>query len=367
MTGMKVIFLVKRFYTNKDLIEDRFGRLFHIPVQLATRGYDCTVVALDYKSRPPLDIVIKGVRFISTPIVRPDRLIRLLTSLKQYRFDFVFSSGDSYLGLLGLWLSKYYRANSIFDIYDDYATFGTNRIPFMKRALKYAVSRSDIVIAASKAIGNTYGNKDGCSYVIENGVDLGVFKPMERARVRQCYELDSTSRVVGYFGSIHEPRGSDILIDAVRLLRFDDGFGDVLLLMAGTIASDIDLSEPWIDYRGMVVQDEVAKLINCCDVAVLPYRDTPTIRMTNACKITEYIACGVPIVISDVGDYSRYADDPACVCRPGDSVSLYRSIKHQLEFQIGASLPPELTWDALGSRLATILKEVSSPLRNLSK
>lgn len=32
---MNIHLLCKRYYTNKDLLNDRFGRLYHLPVQLA--------------------------------------------------------------------------------------------------------------------------------------------------------------------------------------------------------------------------------------------------------------------------------------------------------------------------------------------
>lgn len=44
---MNIHLLCKRYYTNKDLLNDRFGRLYHLPVQLARLGAEVSVTAID--------------------------------------------------------------------------------------------------------------------------------------------------------------------------------------------------------------------------------------------------------------------------------------------------------------------------------
>jgi hypothetical protein len=44
---MKIHLLCKRYYTRKDLIRDRFGRLYHLPVQLSRLGLQVSVTAID--------------------------------------------------------------------------------------------------------------------------------------------------------------------------------------------------------------------------------------------------------------------------------------------------------------------------------
>ena len=47
---MRVVVLTKRQYTNKDVIDDRYGRLWEIPMALAREGHDVTCVCLSYQS-----------------------------------------------------------------------------------------------------------------------------------------------------------------------------------------------------------------------------------------------------------------------------------------------------------------------------
>ncbi|MCU0974490.1 MAG: hypothetical protein MUF80_11140, partial [Burkholderiales bacterium] len=64
---MRVFFLAKRYYTNKDLLEDRFGRLFHLPVQLAAQGANVAVTAMDYRNPEPYQMHAEGVSFRTAP------------------------------------------------------------------------------------------------------------------------------------------------------------------------------------------------------------------------------------------------------------------------------------------------------------
>ena len=47
----KILVLTKRQYTHKDLLDDRFGRLREIPLELARRGHRVTGLCLSYRSR----------------------------------------------------------------------------------------------------------------------------------------------------------------------------------------------------------------------------------------------------------------------------------------------------------------------------
>jgi len=48
---MRIIVLSKRQYTNKDVIDDRYERLWEIPMALASEGHTVTCVCLSYQSR----------------------------------------------------------------------------------------------------------------------------------------------------------------------------------------------------------------------------------------------------------------------------------------------------------------------------
>lgn len=350
---MKIIFFVKRFYTNKDLIEDEFGRLFYFPSILGKKGYECVVFALDFKNRTEVSISKNNVRFYSVPVKsfwRLPLMYRLFRELKTTKADFVFSSGDSYIGYLGLLLSRRLSSKAVFDIYDDYAFFGTNKAPFMRTMLRIAAGKSDLVVCASESIQKKYSAYQKNILVVENGVDSQVFRPEEKTIARKKSNVMNEDIVVGYFGSIHKPRGADDLIEAIKRLRAKGQ--DVKLLMAGRDYGEVSMNYPWVDYRGMVEQKHLVAMINSCDVVAMPYKNTKLMSMTNACKLMEYIACGVPVVVSNVADYADYFPKSFdCVSEPADPASLARVIANQLKNRNVVDEKRIVSWEKLASRL----------------
>jgi glycosyltransferase involved in cell wall biosynthesis len=357
---LKIVFLVKRFYTNKDLIEDRFGRLFYFPSILGDMGHECVVFALDFKSKEEVNICRNNVRFRNIPVKsfwRFPSMRKLFRDLKTSEADVVFSSGDSYLGYWGMRLSKRLSAMSVFDIYDDYSHFASNKIPFMRTLLESAVSKSDLVVCASEPIGKKYRAYQENILIVQNGVDKNVFRPEEKQIAREKCGVDSDDIVVGYFGSIHKPRGVDDLVMAIKRLRARGQ--DIKLLMAGRDYREVDFDYPWIDCRGMVEQDEVVAMINSCDVVTMPYKDTELIRMTNACKLMEYIACRVPVVVTDVSDYASYFPDSfGCVAKPSNPDSLADAIAKQLKDKNVVDDEQVLAWEKLAARLEKSIRKL---------
>ncbi len=357
---MKIVFLVKRFYTNKDLIEDKFGRLFNFPRILAENGHECIVFAVDFRNKTESSVHKNKIRFHTIParsLWRLPLVNRVLQELKIAEADFVFSSGDSYLGYLGLLLSRRLSCKAIFDVYDDYASFGTNKLPFMRTLLRTAVRKSDLVVCASEPLRKKYSAHQKNTLLVQNGVDTGMFRAGDRLSARKKTNVAIGDTVVGYFGSIHKPRGADDLVEALRLLRAEGE--DIKLLLAGRDFAEIGLDCPWIDYRGMVKQADVVHLINSCDVVTIPYKNTDLMRMTNACKLMEYIACGVPVVVSDVADYAGYFPESFdCVAEPGNPESLARAIANQLRNRHIAGDERVLSWEKLVSRLEERMKKL---------
>lgn len=106
---MKLHILCKRYYTCKDLIRDRFGRLYHLPVGLNRLGIETGVTAIDYRSSVGEQHEFEGVVFrtlAATPVCLPASLIRLWRALRADPPDMLLASGDSHIGYLGQKLAR---------------------------------------------------------------------------------------------------------------------------------------------------------------------------------------------------------------------------------------------------------------------
>jgi len=354
---MKFLFLCKRYYTNQDLISNQFGRLFHFPVQLINNGHQGIVIAANYRSKTLDYHKIAGVDFYSVPFLLKwpfSFLQQTLKHFKAYKPDILIASGDSHFGAIGLLLAKIAKIPFVFDVYDHYASFGTNKVPGMKKLYYLALRKADLVVCASVPLSHFVRKYNQSVIVIENGVDISLFKPIDKQQARVRLGIPNDRVIVGFFGSIDKNRGVETLIEASKILRYT--YPSLQLLLAGKLGISINLKKPWIYYRGVVQQKEVVLLINACDVVIIPYLPDSQVELSNACKIAEYLACGMPVVTTRVANYAEiFVTIPEAVCEPGNPEDMARAITTQLKSPKVVEFPKNLTWEKLGKKLSQAL------------
>ena len=184
---MKTVFLTKRYYTNKDLIIDKFGRLFHFPVQLVGQGHNVVILCADYRSKAAEKFIFQGVLFLSLPLSFTSLIEFFINSwnhIRKFNPDVILASGDSHFGFIGALISKFIRVPFAFDLYDDYTVFGSNKLPFMKFFFKWTIRHSNAVICASAPLKTKVSKYNKNIAIIENGVDEQLFRPICKSEAR---------------------------------------------------------------------------------------------------------------------------------------------------------------------------------------
>lgn len=354
---LKVAVICKRYYTNKDLLQDRFGRLYHIPVELSRLGCQVSVFALDYRNTAVREEQEEGVTFKTVPsgftsISRMPFAVYFLSKAKSP--DIIIASGDSHIGYIGLLIARLLGAKFVFDVYDYYPSFRGNRIPGFKAMFRKAVATADLVLCASRPLIERLSGLNSERLLIENGVDRSLFKPQDMLVARADLEISSDSIVIGYFGSINKDRGP-LLIRACEMLQ--EEYPNLCLLMAGKVDC-VDLHKPWIRYLGELPQCAIPALVAACDVVTVPYANDPFNSMTGACKIAEYLACGKPVVATRVaGHKAMFRDSPVSLCEPNDQ-EMQGALKIQLELRQVEAFPESLEWRNIAQLLWGRLKRL---------
>lgn len=356
--------ICKRYYTNKDLYEDLFGRLYHVPKALSERGWFCSIFAASYKSFYAEKKIIRGVKIFSIPfnlIVLPIYFLRLLAMLLRFRPNFVAGSGDSHFGAIAVAFAKLIGAKAIFDVYDAYWLFGSNKFIFMNRLLAYAVKNADLVVTANINVGNVCRERWGAKkiFLLPNCPDLTLFKPRRKSLVRKKLGIDIDQKIVGYFGSMESDRGVEVLIDAIKLVNVKE---DVTLLVAGK-NNGIEFDSKTVRYVGQVSQRQVALLVNACDVVVIPYGPSALMNFGSSCKTGEYIASGVPIVSTNNENVKAsypgiYEEGAVEFCTLGDAKDMARKIEIQLEQKKVASMGHNQSWNNIVEEFDSVLKKL---------
>lgn len=347
---MNILLICKRFYTNKDLIDERFGRNFEIPRLLAKSGHQVTVVAIDYRGKQFSVHKLFGVTFYSLPIFS----FRFFSGVSVLRkelgkrlIDVVIGSGDSHIGYLTCKLGAFWQAKFVFDVYDQYESFASNRLPLMKTMYYQSLRKADLVVCASRRLQEFASEYNYNVVTIENGVDIDRFKQIDKSLCRRSLNISVEQTVIGYFGSMEPMRGLSYLVDACKFLRAT--FPDLRLLIAGRRHPDVVFDAPWIDYRGQVSHDEVVTLINACDVVTIPYVPDSLVDYGNSCKTGEYLACHIPLVATSVDNFvNNYPEVasamPQAVCEPANANELARALNYQLVHRQLVDFPVRVTW-----------------------
>lgn len=351
---MRIAWLVKRYYTNRDLIDDCFGRLYHLPVELHRLGHEQLVIAADYRGTAGFDRLIDDVCFVSLPL-RLHRLPQFIRSayarIAAFEPDVLIASADIPFGAFGLWFAKRLGIPFAFDVYDDYTAFASAKLPGMKGLFRQVLRRTDLCIYASPPLERRLQALNSSTLVIENGIDPTLFKPMSKEDCRARLGIPNSDTVIGFFGSIEPNRGGETLIEAARIVALSRS--NVRLLLAGANGLGREIKEPWADYRGPRPQSDIPVMINASDVVTVPYHATPLENMANACKIAEYLACGVPVVATRVSNFPEvFATSPRALCEPGDPNALAQAILDQLSARQSPAADSMLfNWDTLAKKL----------------
>jgi glycosyltransferase involved in cell wall biosynthesis len=361
---MRILWLGKRQYTNKDALAERFGRIYQLPLHWHEAGHSVELVLLDYRGRRIESTKADGFEASSFPARDLRSLFRLRSHFMRFQPDVVVASGDCFIGLAGRWLAKRVAARFVFDVYDDYRTFGAYRAFLGWDAYGFLLRHADLVLYASKALADRHALNVPW-HLVPKGIDPARFKPINREVARSRTKLDQAGmRLVGYFGGMDADRGVEDLITAVGLLYAKDD--SLRLVLCGPARAGVAFDKPWVDFRGPVDHASIPDYINACDVVVLPYRRGPIIDMAASCKIAEYLLCDRPMVATDTPNFSSNFPEQAselgpALCKPGDPVDLARAISLQLQQPRVVSRPEEHTWSRIARDALAALERIVGP------
>ena len=204
--------------------------------------------------------------------------------------------------------------------------------------------------------------------VIGNGIDLQRFHPVDRARARQRYSLPENARVLVSVGALVERKGFHRVIDCLPELLCEQPELHYLIVgganpegdMLAELRAQVDalgLGER-VHFLGALPPDELKWPLSAADVFVLATRNEGWANV-----FLEAMACGLPVVATDVGGNREV------VCRPdlgtivpfGDqaalSAALRDALRHDWPRQAILDYAAANSWD---TRVAILREEFAA-------
>lgn len=149
-------------------------------------------------------------------------------------------------------------------------------------------------------------------YTVHNGVDTERFKPRDRQQARSRLDIDERGFLIGMFGSFKAQKNHAMLLDAFEQ-HLQERPESRLLIVGDQLAGGMHGSDEYarqiqsrlasgvLKQRCIVLgnQKDVEAVYPACDVTALPslFEGTPNVAL-------ESMACGVPVIATDVSDNS---------------------------------------------------------------
>lgn len=368
---MRILVLSKRQYTGRDLLDDRYGRLFEIPRGLAAQGHKVYGLALSYRQRNegvvdlgwdlPLQWEsINGRPF--SPWTGRRYWRRLFEIVQSFQPDLIWASSDAWhivtAGLAKGWTGVPFVA----DFYDNYESFGLNRIPgvtaSMRRACRRALGLTLVGSNLSEYVRERYRLRNVPTLVLGNATDLGCFHPVPKETARRLLGLPNQGLLIGTAGALRKNRGISALLDGFGILR--QRFPDLRLVLAGPRDGTLKrYSDAGILDLGILPPAKTALVFSALDTAVICNRDSSFGRYCYPQKFQEIVACGTPVVAARVGEMGRLLEERPDQLFPPDSAELLADrVARQLLNPTPFPLDHAVSWEARAKTLGEFMEEL---------
>jgi D-inositol-3-phosphate glycosyltransferase len=222
---------------------------------------------------------------------------------------------------------------------------------------KQILEQAHRVVATSpqeRADLETLVSKIGKIDIIPCGTDVSTFRPISKADARQQLGISAKEKVVLYVGRFDPRKGIETLVRATGELRAQLEQGEEidpqnlkLLVVGGSdpqeadgaerrrieeIVCELDLAAN-TDFVGMVGHDRLALYYTAADVCVIPSHYEPF-----GLVAIEAMACGTPVVASDVGGlkFTVISEETGLLVPPQDVSEFARAIGRILTDEVWA-------------------------------
>lgn len=370
--SMKILLLHKRYYMQKDLINDRYGRFYEIPEYLAKIGHQVELVCHSYKNGAEIvstedkNFSVSSWELGREPFTGFFRHYRRLDRMiGDSRPDLIIAASDCYQIILGAALSKRHSIPFVADLYDNFAYYRASWIPGVLPLFYRALRHADAITVVSNSLMKLLERKGFATdrlYLVENAVAGKFCSNYDRQSSRDQFGFEAGRIYIGTAGELSRARGVEVLIRAFSEIAAENP--SMSLVLAGKKEKGLKIPDSSnIRYLGMLDHDEIPVLFSALDLGVVCVGDNEFGRYCFPQKFYEMIACGLPVIASAVGEMlSLLKDNPEQLFRPDDKENMKLAIREQLRNRHRPSLTVP-TWETQAKKIDGVIRNIVSRAR----
>lgn len=237
--------------------------------------------------------------------------------------------------------------------------------------LKFSSKIITVTVGLKKYLINKYSIETNKIFVVENGVDIRKFKPMNVLKLRKKLNLDLYKTYIGYTGSIYKYQGIDYILKTAKMFVNTRKNIEFLIITNADIQEKTRLQkkinkfhlENIVKVIGPINHEKIVYYINAFDICLCyptRFRD----GATSPFKLFEYLACGKAVIVSDIKGLRNTFNNYVLFAQPENPKDLSKkinllitevSIKNNLESKAKAFISREHTWKQAVRKIVNIL------------
>lgn len=214
------------------------------------------------------------------------------------------------------------------------------RSPAHRQRLAKALRQADHVFCVSRSLmelARDLGAPPDKLQVVGNGVDTAKFAPLPTSEARMALSLEPDAPVLISVGALVERKGFHRVIDLLPQLRQE--FPGLVYLIVGGASPEGDIGDQLrrqadrlgvadaVRFLGAIRPDQLKRPLSAADVFVLSTRNEGWANV-----FLEAMACGLPVVTTDVGGNREVvsSDELGTVVRFEDQAALLVALRDAL-------------------------------------
>jgi glycosyltransferase involved in cell wall biosynthesis len=325
-------------------LSDNLTKLGHTVILFVPKlGYPERQTSSHVVSTPFIDLPV--LRFVSFQVVA--FLLSLRFMLQKGRPDIIYVRIMwSFIPLL---LGKLFSIPVMLEVNDSPHRAYSNIQHSLKRKIVHLIDRisyclSDHVLPVTLKIAEDLHRIDGLPWnrmtVLPSGTNTDLFRFLDKTSCCKKLKFDPTKKYVGFIGTFLYHQGIDVLIDSAPLIIQQRSDVSFLLVGDGQMrtkwerrVNEMGLKNHFI-FTGHVPYKNVPYYCGIMNICVAPFLNEA--GECSPVKVFDYLACGKPVVMSDVAETGKIFEDSGAVSLVSceDEVSLARSILQLLENEL---------------------------------